>query len=66
MRKLKHSKDKMDWKMAVTEGFEPSRSCPQHAFQACALSRSATSPHFIPKGPRDITLIILKAQVYDI
>ncbi len=31
--------------MAETTGFEPARSCPQHAFQACALNRSATSPH---------------------
>ncbi len=30
--------------MAEMTGFEPARGCPQHAFQACALNRSATSP----------------------
>ena len=30
--------------VAERQGFEPWRGCPQHAFQACALSRSATSP----------------------
>ena len=31
--------------MAETEGFEPSIGCPIHAFQACAIDHSATSPH---------------------
>ncbi len=30
--------------MAEGAGFEPARSCPQHAFQACALNRSAIPP----------------------
>ncbi len=30
--------------MAVREGFEPSIGCPIHAFQACSLSHSDTSP----------------------
>ena len=32
-----------DW-LAERVGFEPTVGCPTHAFQACALSRSATSP----------------------
>lgn len=31
--------------MAERAGFEPARGCPQHAFQACALNRSAISPN---------------------
>ena len=31
--------------MAEETGFEPARACAQHAFQACALNRSATPPH---------------------
>ena len=30
--------------MAERVGFEPTVGCPTHAFQACALSRSAISP----------------------
>ena len=30
--------------MAERQGFEPWRACAQHAFQACALNRSATAP----------------------
>ena len=30
--------------MAESGGFEPPRACTQHAFQACALNRSATTP----------------------
>ncbi len=29
---------------AENEGFEPSKGCPLHAFQACALGRYANSP----------------------
>lgn len=31
--------------MAEEAGFEPAIGCPKHAFQACALSRSATLPY---------------------
>ena len=31
-------------KMAERVGFEPTLGFPKHAFQACAFSRSATSP----------------------
>ena len=31
--------------MAERTGFEPARRCRQHAFQACALNHSATSPY---------------------
>ena len=30
--------------MAEDEGFEPSKGCPLHAFQACALGRYANPP----------------------
>src|SRR5947209_1397654 len=30
--------------VAEGAGFEPARSCPQHAFQACALNHSAIPP----------------------
>lgn len=30
--------------MAEGAGFEPARACTQHAFQACALNRSAIPP----------------------
>ncbi len=30
--------------MAETVGFEPTVSCPTHAFQACRFVRSRTSP----------------------
>ena len=30
--------------MAEREGFEPSVSCPTHAFQACSFGHSDTSP----------------------
>ncbi len=47
-------------KMAEEEGFEPSRQvlAHQHAFQACALNRSATPPGIIwrrgwDSNPRD-------------
>ena len=30
--------------LAENEGFEPSKGCPLHAFQACALGRYANSP----------------------
>ena len=32
--------------MAVREGFEPSKRCRLHTFQACAFDHSATSPYF--------------------
>ena len=32
--------------MAERVGFEPTLGFPKHAFQACAFSRSATSPLF--------------------
>ena len=31
-------------KAAEDEGFEPSKGCPLHAFQACALGRYANPP----------------------
>ncbi len=34
--------------VAEREGFEPSIRCRIHAFQACSLSRSDTSPEFNP------------------
>ena len=39
------------YKMAEEEGFEPSRQdlAHQHAFQACALNRSATPPQRTPQ-----------------
>ncbi len=36
-------------RMAEREGFEPSVGCPTHAFQACALDHSATSPEASPR-----------------
>jgi hypothetical protein len=33
-------------KLAERVGFEPTLGFPKHAFQACAFSRSATSPFF--------------------
>ena len=40
----------MKFRTAERQGFEPWRGCPQHAFQACALSRSATSPSPVGDG----------------
>ena len=41
--------------MAVPEGFEPSvRYKRTHAFQACALSHSATAPKRVIKGHRPL------------
>ena len=34
--------------MAERKGFEPLRACAQHAFQACALNRSANAPSSHP------------------
>ena len=33
--------------MAERGGFEPPTRCREHAFQACALNRSAISPKFL-------------------
>ena len=32
--------------LAVREGFEPSKPCDLHTFQACSFGHSDTSPHF--------------------
>src|SRR5436309_2888329 len=40
--------------MAEQVGFEPTRSCPPHAFQACSLSHSDTAPWYKPG--RDYTI----------
>lgn len=32
------------FKMAVREGFEPSKTCALHTFQACSFGHSDTSP----------------------
>ena len=42
---------------AEDEGFEPSKGCPLHAFQACALGRYANPPNERAKGIAALTMI---------
>ena len=44
-------------KPAEDEGFEPSKGCPLHAFQACALGRYANPPNERAKGIAALTMI---------
>ena len=43
--------------LAEDEGFEPSKGCPLHAFQACALGRYANPPNERAKGIAALTMI---------
>jgi hypothetical protein len=44
-------------KRAEDEGFEPSKGCPLHAFQACALGRYANPPNERAKGIAALSMI---------
>ena len=44
-------------KRAEDEGFEPSKGCPLHAFQACALGRYANPPNERAKATAALTMI---------
>jgi hypothetical protein len=44
LKPLKRPADGTLIEMAVREGFEPSVPCGTHAFQACSLDHSDTSP----------------------
>ena len=52
--------------MAERKGFEPSRTCAQHAFQACALNRSATSLQTLSKGEKRIYIYTVYAYIASI
>ena len=43
--------ERLGLSLAEGEGFEPSRGCPQHAFQASALNHSAIPPAYRSAGP---------------
>ena len=52
-------------KMAVSEGFEPPGLLHPHAFQACALDRSANSPKWRKRRESDSQQPLLTVTVFE-